>query len=292
MSVVLAQSIANGVMLGSLYGLVAAGLALIFGVVGVPQFALGAFAMVGAYATYFCTTALGLNYWIALVIAGGFVGIVGVAVHAAVFRPMEKGPGVNMFIAAFGVLLMLQSLAILVFGTRYFRVAPPIGGSISFGGVFLTPQRLIVIIVALALIVSLHVLIMRTRLGACIRAVSDNPAGAAIVGINVGAVGLATMAIGSAMAGIAGGLIAPIGQVFPAMGDLLVIKAFVVVVLAGMGSIRGALISGYALGLAESLGGMYVSLAYQDAMAFVLLLLVLLLRPNGLFGKANGAGLT
>ncbi len=292
MSVVLAQSIANGVMLGSLYGLVAAGLALIFGVVGVPQFALGAFAMVGAYATYFCTTALGLNYWIALVIAGGFVGIVGVAVHAAVFRPMEKGPGVNMFIAAFGVLLMLQSLAILVFGTRYFRVAPPIGGSISFGGVFLTPQRLIVIVVALALIVSLHVLIMRTRLGACIRAVSDNPAGAAIVGINVGAVGLATMAIGSAMAGIAGGLIAPIGQVFPAMGDLLVIKAFVVVVLAGMGSIRGALISGYALGLAESLGGMYVSLAYQDAMAFVLLLLVLLLRPNGLFGKANGAGLT
>ncbi|MEI6114739.1 MAG: branched-chain amino acid ABC transporter permease [Burkholderiales bacterium] len=292
MSVVLAQSIANGVMLGSLYGLVAAGLALIFGVVGVPQFALGAFAMVGAYATYFCTTALGLNYWIALVIAGGFVGIVGVAVHAAVFRPMEKGPGVNMFIAAFGVLLMLQSLAILIFGTRYFRVAPPIGGSISFGGVFLTPQRLIVIIVALALIVSLHVLIMRTRLGACIRAVSDNPAGAAIVGINVGAVGLATMAIGSAMAGIAGGLIAPIGQVFPAMGDLLVIKAFVVVVLAGMGSIRGALISGYALGLAESLGGMYVSLAYQDAMAFVLLLLVLLLRPNGLFGKANGAGLT
>ena len=292
MSVVLAQSIANGVMLGSLYGLVAAGLALIFGVVGVPQFALGAFAMVGAYATYFCTTALGLNYWIALVIAGGFVGIVGVAVHAAVFRPMEKGPGVNMFIAAFGVLLMLQSLAILVFGTRYFRVAPPIGGSISFGGVFLTPQRLIVIVVALALIVSLHVLIMRTRLGACIRAVSDNPAGAAIVGINVGAVGLATMAIGSAMAGIAGGLIAPIGQVFPAMGDLLVIKAFVVVVLAGMGSIRGALISGYALGLAESLGGMYVSLAYQDAMAFVLLMLVLLLRPNGLFGKANGAGLT
>ena len=292
MSVVLAQSIANGVMLGSLYGLVAAGLALIFGVVGVPQFALGAFAMVGAYATYFCTTALGLNYWIALVIAGGFVGIVGVAVHAAVFRPMEKGPGVNMFIAAFGVLLMLQSLAILVFGTRYFRVAPPIGGSISFGGVFLTPQRLIVIVVALALIVSLHVLIMRTRLGACIRAVSDNPVGAAIVGINVGAVGLATMAIGSAMAGIAGGLIAPIGQVFPAMGDLLVIKAFVVVVLAGMGSIRGALISGYALGLAESLGGMYVSLAYQDAMAFVLLLLVLLLRPNGLFGKANGAGLT
>ena len=244
MSVVLAQSIANGVMLGSLYGLVAAGLALIFGVVGVPQFALGAFAMVGAYATYFCTTALGLNYWIALVIAGGFVGIVGVAVHAAVFRPMEKGPGVNMFIAAFGVLLMLQSLAILIFGTRYFRVAPPIGGSISFVGVFLTPQRLIVIIVALALIVSLHVLIMRTRLGACIRAVSDNPAGAAIVGINVGAVGLATMAIGSAMAGIAGGLIAPIGQVFPAMGDLLVIKAFVVVVLAGMGSIRGALISG------------------------------------------------
>ena len=96
----------------------------------------------------------------------------------------------------------------------------------------------------------------------------------------------------SALAGVAGGLIAPIGQVFPTMGDMLIIKAFVVVILAGMGSIYGAILAGYALGLSESLGGLYISLAYQDAMAFILLLLILLLRPQGFFGKPSSGGLT
>lgn len=292
MSTAFAQAVANGIMLGSLYGLVAVGLAIIFGVLKVPQFALGAHAMVGAYVVYVATAKLGINYWIALAAAAVILGIVGVLVHAFVFQPMSEGPGINMFIAAFGVLLILQSIALLIFGTQYFRVAPPIDGSISFLGIFLTPQRLIVILMTIVLIGGLHLFIMRTRTGICIRAVADNPVGAALVGIEVRKIGLTTMAVGSALAGIAGGLIAPIGVVYPTMGDLLIIKAFVVVVLAGMGSIRGAIAAGYALGLAESLGGMYVSLAYQDAMAFVLLLLVFLVRPQGIFGKTSSGSLT
>ena len=288
----LAQSIANGIMLGSLYGLVAIGLALIFGVLKIPQFALGAHAMVGAYVVYVATVPLGLNYWIALAIAALISGVIGMVVHALVFKPMSEGPGINMFIAAFGVLLVLQSLAILIFGTRYFRVAPPIEGVISIFGVFLTPQRLLVIVITLALIAALHIFIARTRIGMCIRAVADNPTGSRLVGIDVRLVGLVTVAAGSALAGVAGGLIAPIGQVFPTMGDMLIIKAFVVVILAGMGSIYGAILAGYALGLSESLGGLYISLAYQDAMAFILLLLILLLRPQGFFGKPSSGGLT
>lgn len=292
MSTILAQGLANGIMVGSLYGLIAVGLALIFGVLGIPQFALGAHAMLGAYVVYVFTVSLGVNYWLALVAAAAALALLGLLVHALVFRPMSTGPGINMFIAAFGVLLMLQSMAILVFGTRYYRVPSPIEGSLSIFNIFVTPQRLMVIVVALLLIAGLHLFIMRTRTGAFIRAVADNPRGAAVVGIDVRKVGLTTMAIGSALAGIAGGLIAPIGQVYPAMGDLLIIKAFIVVVLAGMGSIYGAILAGYALGLAESLGGMYVSLAYQDAMAFVLLLAVLLVRPQGLFGRRANEGLT
>lgn len=292
MSTVLAQTIANGVMLGSLYGLVAVGLAIIFGVLRIPQFALGAHAMVGAYVVYVVTVGLGLSYWLALIVAAAALGLLGILVHTLIFRPMSQGPGINMFIAAFGLLLILQSLAGTIFGTKYYRVPPPLDGSLSVFGIFLTPQRLILIIVTLALIASLHVFITRTRMGACIRAVADNPVGAALVGIDVGRVGLTTMALGSALAGIAGGLIAPIGQVYPTMGDLLIIKAFIVIVLAGMGSIRGAVVAGYALGLAESLGGLYVSLAYQDAMAFILLLLVLLIRPQGMFGRTSGAALT
>ena len=287
----LLQAIANGIMLGSLYGLVAVGLALIFGVLGVPHFALGAHAMLGAYAVWFFSASLGLNYWLALASSAVVLALVGVVVHALVFRPMADGPGINMFIAAFGVLLILQSLAVLMFGTRYYQVRAPIGGSIAIGGVFLTPQRLIVIVGTLLLFVGLHFFITRTRAGARIRAVADNPVGASVVGIEVRRVGLMTMAIGSALAGIAGGLIAPIGQVYSTMGDLLIIKAFVVVVLAGMGSLPGAIVAGYALGLVESLGGMYVSAAYQDAMAFILLLLILLFRPEGLFGKKTSGGL-
>jgi branched-chain amino acid transport system permease protein len=292
MGIVFAQAVANGIMLGSLYGLVAVGLALIFGVLKVPQFALGAHAMIGAYVTYAATALLGVDYWIALVLAAVVLALVGVLVHAFVFQPMSEGPGINMFIAAFGVLLILQSVAVLLFGTRFYRVAPPIEGALLIFGVALTPQRLMVIVVTVALFAGLHLYIARTRTGACIRAVADNPVGAALVGIDVRRIGLTTMALGSALAGVAGGLIAPIGQVFPTMGDVLIIKAFVVVVLAGMGSIRGAIAAGYALGLAESLGGMYVSLAYQDAMAFILLLLVLLVRPQGLFGKSSSGALT
>lgn len=292
MSAAFAQAIANGIMLGSLYGIVAVGLALIFGVLKIPQFALGAHAMLGAYVVYVLSVQLGASYWLALVGASIALAVIGGLVHVLVFRPISEGPAVNMFIAAFGLLLILQSIAVLVFGTRYYRVPAPIEGSVSLLGVFLTPQRLILIAAAAALVVCLHLFIQRTRTGACIRAVADNPRGAALVGIEVGRVGAVTMAIGSALAGLAGGLIAPVGQVYPTMGDLLIIKAFVVVVLAGMSSIRGALLAGYALGLAESLGGMYVSLAYQDAMAFLLLLIVLVVRPNGLFSRSASGGLT
>lgn len=292
MSAAFAQAVANGIMLGSLYGIVAVGLALIFGVLKIPQFALGAHAMLGAYVVYVLAEQVGVGYWPALVGASIALAALGGLVHLFVFRPMSEGPAVNMFIAAFGLLLVLQSVAVIVFGTRYYRIPAPIEGVVSIFGVFLTPQRLILIGAAALLVVGLHFFIQKTRTGACIRAVADNPKGASLVGIEVRRVGAVTMAIGSALAGLGGGLIAPIGQIYPTMGDLLIIKAFVVVVLAGMSSIRGALVAGYALGLAESLGGMYLSLAYQDAMAFLLLLVVLLVRPNGLFSKSSSGGLT
>ncbi len=161
----------------------------------------------------------------------------------------------------------------------------PIEGTFSVAGASITYQRALIVVLTLALFLALNLFLRRTRLGLSIRAVSQNPFGARVVGLSPRRLALLAMCIGSALAGLAGALLAPVTQVFPTVGEGLILKAFVVVVIAGMGSVNGAMLGGYLLGLVESFGATYVSLTWGDAFAFLLLLFILIARPEGLFGR-------
>lgn len=279
----IAQNIANGVMAGSIYGLLAVSLALVFGVLEVPQFAFGAHAMLGSY----IVALLAQNgYWLAVPVAVLVIAMLGVLVQALVFDPLRDAPPATLFIAAFGLLLILQGVALLLFGPNNRTVSEPIPGGIKWLGASITYQRIFVIAASLLAVLLLNAFLRRTSIGRSIRAVGQSRTGALVVGLSPRRVGLITMAIGSGLAGLAGALLAPISQVYPTMGDSLVLKAFIIIVLAGMGSINGALIGGFIVGLSEAFGSAYLSLEFRDAYPIVLLILVLILRPQGLFGKA------
>lgn len=279
----IAQNIANGVMAGSIYGLLAVSLALVFGVLEVPQFAFGAHAMLGAYLVAYLAP---YGYWVAVPIAVLGAAILGIVTQALVFDPLRDAPPATLFIAAFGLLMVLQGVALLLFGPNNRTVAAPIPGGLKILGASITYQRLFVIFAALTAVVLLNAFLRQTNIGRSIRAVGQSRTGSLVVGLSPRRVGMITMAIGSGLAGLAGAILAPIAQVYPTMGDSLVLKAFIIIVLAGMGSINGALVGGFIVGLSEAFGSAYISLKFGEAYSIILLILVLLFRPQGLFGKA------
>lgn len=277
-----AQQVLNGLVTGSVYSLVALGLTLIYGTMQVPNFAHGQLFMLGAYIAYAATRA-GLHYWAALVAAVIGVAALGVVLERLVFRPLRHAPHLNSMIAALGMMLFLEAVAQNIWGEEFRHMDSPYGGVVSVFGLLVTSHRLILLGAAAALMAALLVFLTRTLAGSAIRATAQNPEGALLVGIDTNRVAMVTFGISAALAAFAGVLIAPISLVYPSMGAMITLKAFVIVVLGGMGSVPGALIGGYLLALAESLGGTYVSATYQDLVAFVMLALVFTFKPTGLF---------
>lgn len=274
-------------MVGSIYALIAMGVAMIYGVMNVPDFALGAKAMLGAYVAFLLTTSFHQNYGVALIGSIVVLAVLGLGVERWIFRPLAGAPPINGFISSFGLLLIFENFALLVFGSSYRRILSPFDSQVvHIFGASLTMQRLLVVVMAIAVMVGLHLFIRFTTLGTAVRAVAQNRRGALLCGIHTERIAGVTMAIGSALAGVAGALIGPIAMVYPSMGETLIVKAFVITILGGMGSIVGAIVGGYILGLIEALGAMYISVDYKDAFAFALLVVVLTMRPQGLFGKA------
>lgn len=239
------QQFLNGLTLGGVYSLVALGLTLVYGILHVPNFAHGAFYMAGAYVSYFLMTSLGVNYWLAMLGAALVVAVLSMAADRLVFHPLRNSPELHDMIAAIGILLIIGA--------------------------------------AFALMVLLHLFLTRTMTGATIMAMAQNREGAALVGIDATRVTLLVFAISGALAAIAATLYAPINLVYPSMGNLVITKAFVIIILGGMGSIPGAIVGGLIIGMAESFGGFYVSTDYKDIIAFVLLVVILSIRPQGLF---------
>jgi branched-chain amino acid transport system permease protein len=274
-------------MVGSIYALIAMGVAMIYGVMNVPDFALGAKAMLGGYVAFFSTASFHQAYWAALLGSIVMLAILGFGVERFIFRPLTKAPPINGFISAFGLLLVFENFALIAFGSSYRRILSPYDRQvIHIFGASLTVQRLLVVLIAILLMAALHLFIKFTALGTAIRAVAQNRRGALLCGIHTERIAGVTMAIGSALAGVAGALVGPVAMVYPSMGDTLIVKAFVITILGGMGSIIGAIVGGYILGLIEALGAMYISVDYKDAFAFAVLVLVLAVRPQGLFGRA------
>lgn len=277
------QQLVNGVALGSVYALVALGLTLVYGVLKVPNFAHGALYAAGAYVAYEMLTRAGASYALALVASVAVVAVLAAAVEWIVFRPLEGKSPVHAMIAALGVLFFLEGTADVIWGPDFRQVPTPFDGVVTLGPVSITEQRVLVIAAAIATMGALYWLLKRTVAGMSIEAAAQDRHGALLVGIDTRRVALMTFAVSGVLAAIAGSLIAPLVLVFPTMGAVIVLKAFVIVILGGMGSVPGAIVGGYLLALAETMAGTYVAFAFSELIAFALLTVVLFVKPTGLF---------
>ncbi len=279
------QQIFNGIMLGSTYAIVALGLTLVFGILNVPNFAHGHLYMLGAYVSFFLMTLYGFGFWPALISSMVVLALIGMLIERVVYRPLRDKPHINSFISAVGALMILETSVIVVWGPQGRRMPNPYPGVVDLFGITMTYQRLLVILTALVMIALLQIFIKKTTQGTTIEAVAQNQEGAMLVGVNVNWVSSLTFAISTATAAAAACLVAPIFMISPTMGALLGMKAFVIVILGGLGSIPGAILGGYILGIMEAIGGGYLSAAYKDVYAFGALILILSIKPTGLFGR-------
>lgn len=281
------QQVLNGLTLGGIYSLVALGLTLVYGILHVPNFAHGAFYMVGAFVALKLMTGWEVNYWIAMIGAAAVVGVIGALAERLVFHPLRHHAGLHPMIAAIGLLLFLEAGAQALWGADFLRMPTPFTGIIEIAGVTAPVQRLMIIAGAFTLMAALQLFLTRTVAGSTIVAMAQNRDGASLVGIDANRVAMLTFGISGALAAVAATLYAPINLVYPAMGHLVITKAFVIIILGGMGSVPGAIVGGLIIGFAESFGAYYISTDYKDIISFVLLVVILSLRPQGLF--TNGA---
>jgi branched-chain amino acid transport system permease protein len=284
---ILVQQLFNGLTIGSVYALVALGLTLVYGILHIPNFAHGALYMMGGYITLMMMVQYGLHYWLAILVSVIVVGLIGVLMERLVFYPLRHAPPIHDKIAAIGILLFLEAFAQFVWGADYQTMPTPYGQVIELFGLTFTMQRLLIIIAAIAVMILLYLFLKKTFTGASIIAMSQDRDGANLVGINTNRVAMLTFLISGGLAAIASSLAAPINLVFPGMGQLVILKAFVIIILGGMGSIPGAIIGGYILGFSESLGATYISNDYKDIIAFILLVIILSVKPTGLFAKGG-----
>ncbi|MCM3121603.1 MULTISPECIES: branched-chain amino acid ABC transporter permease [unclassified Mesobacillus] len=284
---ILVQQLFNGLTIGSVYALVALGLTLVYGILHIPNFAHGALYMMGGYITLMMMVQYGLHYWLAILVSVIAVGLIGVLMERLVFHPLRHAPPIHDKIAAIGILLFLEAFAQFIWGADYQMMPTPYGQVVQVFGLTFTMQRLLIIIAAIGVMVMLYLFLKKTFTGATIIAMSQERDGANLVGINTNRVAMLTFLISGGLAAIASSLAAPINLVFPGMGQLVILKAFVIIILGGMGSIPGAIIGGYILGFSESLGATYISNDYKDIIAFILLVIILTVKPTGLFAKGG-----
>ena len=278
------QQLLNGLANGMGYVLIAVGLTLVFGVLRVVNFAHGEFFMLGAYVTYYGMTLIGMDYISALLVATLVVAGLGILANRFFFQPLKKEHEFTILLSSLGLALLLTHLAETIFGADPKYVDTPYSdATFSLGDITVTQQRIGVILVASAMIAATYWFIKHTRMGKMMQATAQNPEGAALSGINTKYVHAYTFALACALAALSGALVGPTAMLYPTVGDWAVLKGFIVVFMGGLGSVTGALLGGLILGVAESLGGGYISLGFKEAIGYAIIIVVLLLRPNGLF---------
>jgi branched-chain amino acid transport system permease protein len=293
----LLQQILNGLSLGSIYALIALGYTMVYGILKLINFAHGEVFMIGAYTGYYASLALGVQSYggagfplylalLVLVMAMAASAILGMAIEAFAYRPVRSAPRLTPLITAIGVSLFLQNAAMLVFSPNP-RPYPAILREVPYalGGVIVTNVKLTIFGIAIALMLGLTWFVQKTWTGKAMRAVSTNLDAARLMGVDTNRIIRATFAVGSALAA-AGGILFGLDQITinPLMGVLTGLKAFVAAVLGGIGNIRGAVLGGLLIGLAEQLTAGYLTPDYRDAVTFVILIGILILRPEGLLG--------
>ena len=276
------QVLVNGLMLGLTYVLIASGFSLIYGIMRLLNFAHGEFYMLGAFATYLLCEHLGVHYFTAMALSMVIIGVLGVLVYHFFFRPFRDEHDPSLVIAL-GIAMLIGGLALIIFGEKDKSVAPVFSGVIQVWGATLSKERVAVIIVAIVLMAALTLYIKFSKTGQAMRAVSQDREAAALQGIGVDSTFTLCMGISSALAGAAGALLAPLFYVNPFLGMHAVLKALVVVVIGGLGSIPGAIVGGLLLGFVESFGNTFFG-DITEILGFIIVMIVLLFRPQGLFG--------
>ena len=281
----LVQSVVSGVLTGSLYAMIGVGLTVVFGVMRIINLAHGDLVMLGMFGAFWAHTLLRIDPFVSIVLWVPVMFLAGMLIYRFLLKPIIPGGELNTLLYTAGLSLLIANVALFAWTGDYrtiklryaltplrpFGIAVPIPLAIAF-------------LLAIVITVCLYLFLARTDPGRAIRATSQNPEAAALMGIDVDRISMLTFGLGSALAGAAGVLLAPSLYLYPTVGELLVAKCFVIVVLGGLGSVSGAIAGGILLGLVESLGAVYVSVGYKDTIGFVIFLLVLLLRPSGLFG--------
>ena len=280
------QACLDGLLTGALYALIGMGLALIFGVMRIVNFAHGAFLMLGMYASWVLYDKYQLNPYLAFIPGALALFAFGYLVYLSLIRPIRNRSDFMQILMTTGLSLIMVDSVQLKFGADYHQTnIELVNKTLRLGSFTLNAASLLSFAIAAALILGLQQFVMRSRTGQALRAIAQNPGVAPLMGINVTRVQGFSFAVGIMMAGIAGGLLLPALYLFPTVGDDYTLKAFVIVVLGGMGSIEGAAIGGLVLGVTESITSLYLGNEWALAVDFVLFLLVLSLKPSGIFGR-------
>jgi branched-chain amino acid transport system permease protein len=283
------QTLVAGVLLGGVYAVVSVGLNLLFGVVRVINFAHGEFVMIGMYITFWLWAGAGVDPYLSLLIVAPVMFVIGVLFQRGIIQPLQ-GTSANMKIfATVGISIILQNLALYLWGGQHRAVSTSYSTSvITLGGINISLGRLIAFGGALVMVAALFYVMNRTMTGNVLRAIAEDGPTATLVGIPVKKFYLVATGISVMLAGVAGVMLTPFTSAYPLFGAHMTLIAFIVVVIGGMGSMIGSLVGGVLLGAIETLAGTYIAPALQQVVLFALFIIVVLARPQGLFGKGAG----
>jgi branched-chain amino acid transport system permease protein len=276
----------NGLVSGSFYALLALGLAVIFGMLGVVNFAHGAFYMLGAFGTYLLLAEAGVNFWVSLLVMPILLGAFGIVLERAFVHRLAQLDPLYNFLLTFGITLLLQDLVARQYGTQsvpYDR-PPLLEGTVNLGLFSYPAYQVFVLVFSIATCLAVWLILTKTRVGMIVRASTEKPEVTRALGINVGRWVTPVFGFGIALAGLAGVLAAPMRAINPLMGGDLIIVVFAVVVIGGLGSVFGSVVAGYVIGMIQALGNLYVP-SLSQTLVFILMAVVLLWRPAGLFGR-------
>jgi branched-chain amino acid transport system permease protein len=285
------QQLVNGLIIGGVYALIAVGLTTIYGLMDVVNFAHGEFYMLGGMLAFFLMEFAGINYFLALAAAVLLVMAIGYFVEKILLKRL-RNKTTDILVAGalvtIGVSIFFQNTGLLVFGSVPRIIPSPFSTApLKLGPILLGRMNLFAALVTVVVILFLHLFIKRSTMGMAMRATFQDKDVAALVGVHIDRVFSFTFMLGAGLAATAGALLGPIYIIYPNVGESVILKAFVIVILGGMGNFLGAIFAALILGVIEGLGAAYVSAEYRDLIGFVMVLLILLFRPSGLFGKMN-----
>ena len=286
MTAEIVQQLVNGLIIGATYGLMAVGLTMIFGMMDIINFAHGELYMLGGVFAYYLASMLGINFFGAIGLAVVLVMIVGLIFDQLVLRKLRNEPTLITILVTIGLSIFLQSTVMLFWGPSPQSIPSPFSSkTIQLGFIFLTPFKIFMAAITVAVIFGLQLLIQKTTLGKSMRAVFQDKESAAIVGININRVYAINFALGSGLAALAGALLGTLFVVYPNMGLIAVVKAFLIVIMGGMGNFLGAIFGGLLLGVVESMAAGFISSSYKDLFGLLIVMILLVVRPYGLFGR-------